>query len=357
VRKRFRSIRYAFEHYHLPEVVDIRQKDILVPVVPAQPVFHQIRVRLRPIPLAGLGQRALEERQPFPFLRRTDAAVGVGAGQDVRRGHRHRVARPVGRERPIEDSRIPKLPGPAFMAGRAGHPPHIAGNQLPQHDVLSIESCMQVYARPGPLQALKQLDERKVGPDESTEIANNTREALSLGFEQLLQDICSSKVGAISSVDASRQARNEREWHTLLEVCAVVGVLLIDQRAVYDPSTSNDRLLLGLKGEFSEIELRVLNERSQAAIREKAKRGELHLMISAGYLETPDGALIIDPDQRIEHAISFVFGKFRELASIRQTHSWFIVNQIEIPVASSLRSLSGKAGIRLRGPRESLGRR
>ncbi len=154
------------------------------------------------------------------------------------------------------------------------------------------------------------------------------------GFEQLLQDVCSSKVGGILSVDASRLARNGREWHTLLEVCAVIGVLLIDREAVYDPRTSNDRLLLGLKGEFSEMELRILNERSQAAILEKARRGELHLMISAGYIKTVDGELRIDPDQRVRQAVTLVFDKFRELGSIRQTHSWFIANEVEVPVAT-----------------------
>jgi len=138
-----------------------------------------------------------------------------------------------------------------------------------------------------------------------------------LGFEQILQDICSSKVGAIFSVDASRLARNGREWHTLLEVCAVVGVLLIDQGAVYDPGSSNDRLLLGLKGEFSEMELRVLSERSQAAILQKARRGELYLMLSAGYVKTVDGSLRIDPDQRVQHAVRLIFAKFRELCQRR----------------------------------------
>ncbi len=155
-----------------------------------------------------------------------------------------------------------------------------------------------------------------------------------LGFEQTIQEVCSSNVGAIFSVDASRLARNGREWHTLLELCAVVGVLLIDWESVYDPGASNDRLLLGLKGEFSEMELRILRERSQAAIQEKAKRGELHLMISAGYAKSPDGALRMDPDRRVRQAIELVFTKFRELGSIRQVYSWFIDNRLDLPIAT-----------------------
>jgi DNA invertase Pin-like site-specific DNA recombinase len=152
-------------------------------------------------------------------------------------------------------------------------------------------------------------------------------------FDQLLLEVCASHVGAIFSVDASRLARNGREWHTLLEFCCVVDTLLIDPQASYDPKLSNDRLLLGLKGEFSEMELRVLCERSQAAIKQKAQRGELYLMISAGYVKTSDHGLRKDPDQRVQQAIDLVFLKFLELGSIRQTYKWFIEHRIEIPVA------------------------
>jgi len=154
------------------------------------------------------------------------------------------------------------------------------------------------------------------------------------GLELLMQDVCTSSVGAIFSVDASRLARNGREWHTLLELCGVTGTLLIDRDTIYDPQSSNDRLLLGFKGEFSEMELRVLRERSQAAIQEKARRGELFLMISAGYVKHINGELRLDPDQRVKKAIDLVFCKFRELGSIRQVYHWFTNNHVELPIAT-----------------------
>lgn len=154
------------------------------------------------------------------------------------------------------------------------------------------------------------------------------------GFERLMKQVCSATVGAIFSVDASRLARNGREWHSLLEVCGVVGTLLIDHDSIYSPETSNDRLLLGLKGEFSEMELRVLRERSQAAIKEKARRGDLYLMISAGYVKSLDGKLKIDPDKRVQEAIALVFQKFRELGSIQQVQAWFVSSQVDMPVAT-----------------------
>jgi DNA invertase Pin-like site-specific DNA recombinase len=155
------------------------------------------------------------------------------------------------------------------------------------------------------------------------------------GFNRLLADVSANQVGAIFSIDASsRLARNGREWHTLLEFCGIVNTLLIDRGMVYDLKLSNDRLLLGFKGEFSEMELRVFQERSQAAIKAKAQRGELYLMIGAGYIKGPNHSLIKDPDQRVQKTIALVFEKFQQLSSIRQTHKWLVEQKIEIPVVT-----------------------
>jgi DNA invertase Pin-like site-specific DNA recombinase len=77
------------------------------------------------------------------------------------------------------------------------------------------------------------------------------------GFEKLLAAICEGRVGAVVSLEASRLARNGRDWHTLLEFCGLVGTLIIDEDAVFDPRSPNDRLLLGMKGTMSEMELSV----------------------------------------------------------------------------------------------------
>jgi DNA invertase Pin-like site-specific DNA recombinase len=94
------------------------------------------------------------------------------------------------------------------------------------------------------------------------------------GFERLLGSLCDGKVGAVLSIEASRLARNGRDWHTLLEFCSVVGALLIDADGIYDPAHMNDRLLLGMKGTISEMELASFRQRAQAAIDQKARRGE-----------------------------------------------------------------------------------
>jgi len=87
------------------------------------------------------------------------------------------------------------------------------------------------------------------------------------GFQRLVAEICSGAVGAIFCIEASRLARNGRDWHHLIELCGMTGAVVIDPDGVYDPAIINDRLLLGLKGTMSEFELNLLRQRSLEAIR------------------------------------------------------------------------------------------
>jgi DNA invertase Pin-like site-specific DNA recombinase len=93
------------------------------------------------------------------------------------------------------------------------------------------------------------------------------------GFEKLLAAICEERVGAVVSLEASRLARNGRDWHTLLEFCGLVGTLIVDEEAIYDPRSPNDRLLLGMMGSLNEYELDLLRQRSLSARYEKARAG------------------------------------------------------------------------------------
>jgi excisionase family DNA binding protein len=153
------------------------------------------------------------------------------------------------------------------------------------------------------------------------------------GFERLLAAICSGDAGAVFALEASRLARNGRDWHTLLEFCALVGSLIIDEDGVYDPRLVNDRLLLGMKGTFSELELSTLRQRSQEALRLKAARGDLHTTVAIGYRRSADDRLEQDPDQRIREALSLVFRKFREIGSVRQLVLCLCQEGIELPTA------------------------
>ena len=153
------------------------------------------------------------------------------------------------------------------------------------------------------------------------------------GFERLLRALCDGQVGAVFSIEASRLARNGRDWHTLLEFCSIVGALLIDAEAVYDCRLTNDRLLLGMKGTISEMEVAGFRERAHAAILQKAQRGALVRRVPIGYIKGPDDRIEKDPDARVRSTIDLIFRKFTELGSVRQVHFWLDQQQIQLPAA------------------------
>jgi DNA invertase Pin-like site-specific DNA recombinase len=152
------------------------------------------------------------------------------------------------------------------------------------------------------------------------------------GFQKLVAFVCSGSIGAVFCIEASRLARNGRDWHHLIDLCALVGTLIIDPDGVYDPRLVNDRLLLGLKGSMSEYELSLLRQRSQAARDSKAKRGELRFSLPPGYCWDELGQIEMDPDERIRETIHLIFRKFRELGSIRQAFLWIKQAAINLPV-------------------------
>ena len=151
------------------------------------------------------------------------------------------------------------------------------------------------------------------------------------GFENLISDVCQGQVGAIFALEASRLARNGHEWHQLLEFCAIVDTLIVDHDGIYDSKHPNDRLLLGLKGTMSELELATFRQRSQEAIRQKARRGEYYASIPVGYIHPGEGRLEKNPDQHVQRTIRLVFEKFREFGSARQVFLWMRQESIELP--------------------------
>jgi excisionase family DNA binding protein len=153
------------------------------------------------------------------------------------------------------------------------------------------------------------------------------------GFERLVTAVCTGDAGAVLAIEVSRLARNGREWHTLLEFCGLVNCLIVDEDGIYDSKHVNDRLLLGLKGAFSELELSILRQRLQEALRRKAARGELHTSVAVGYIRTEDDKLEVDPDERVRETLRFVFRKFAEFGSARQVALWMTDERIKVPTA------------------------
>ena len=152
------------------------------------------------------------------------------------------------------------------------------------------------------------------------------------GFQKLVALVCSGSVGAVYCIEASRLARNGRDWHHLIDLCALVGALVVDGDGTYDPRLVNDRLLLGLKGTMSEYELSLLRQRGLAARDSKAKRGELRFTLPPGLCWSEAGRIEFDPDERVVGAIRMVFSKFRELGSARQVFLWLRQCQLTLPV-------------------------
>jgi DNA invertase Pin-like site-specific DNA recombinase len=151
------------------------------------------------------------------------------------------------------------------------------------------------------------------------------------GFERLAAEVCSGEVGAIFCLEGSRLARNGREWHHLIDLCGMVGAVVVDLDGIYDPSLTNDRLLLGMKGTISEFEVNLFRQRSTEAILQKARRGELQIQIPVGFCWAPSGKLEKDPDPRVQQAMEMVFRKMTELGSVRQVLRWFREENILLP--------------------------
>ena len=139
------------------------------------------------------------------------------------------------------------------------------------------------------------------------------------GFQRLVAEVANGHAGIVLGLEVSRLARNNADWHRLIELAALTQTLILDEDGVYDPAYFNDRLLLGLKGAMSEAELHVLKARLQGGIRNKARRGELEVPLPIGLIYHPDGSVALDPDQSIRGAIQLLFDTFRQTASASAT--------------------------------------
>jgi excisionase family DNA binding protein len=159
------------------------------------------------------------------------------------------------------------------------------------------------------------------------------------GFERLVAGLCAGEVGAVLCFDASRLARNGRDWHHLLELCGLVEARVIDTDGVYDPCRPNDRLLLGMKGSISEFELGVLRARMLDAARAKARRGELRISVPIGYIWDREIGLGFDPDRRVQEVIRLIFTRFRELGSARQVLLSMSKDEVHFPRPSDGKKL------------------
>jgi DNA invertase Pin-like site-specific DNA recombinase len=168
------------------------------------------------------------------------------------------------------------------------------------------------------------------------------------GFQRLVAEVGLGHVGLVLGIEVSRLARSCRDWHQLLEMCALFDTLIGDADGIYDPSTYNDRLLLGLKGTMSEAELHILKARMHEGRRAKASRGELVLGLPRGYVLKPSGEVALDPDEGVQQVIRLVFAVFERRRSVSGVLRYLVDHDIQLP--DRIRTGPNKGDVRWNRP-------
>ncbi len=209
------------------------------------------------------------------------------------------------------------------------------------------ESTRLQYGLAGRAQALGWAADRVLVIDEDLGRSATTIEGRT-GFQRLVSEVSLDHVGLILGVEMSRLARAGKDWHQLLELCALFRTLIADLDGVYDPTQYNDRLLLGLKGTLSEAELHVLKQRMHQGRLSKARRGELTFPLPIGYVWGPDGTMAFDPDEQVQAVVQLVFRKFAELGTLHGVLRYLADHEIRVGVR--VREGPGKGDLVWRRP-------
>jgi len=152
------------------------------------------------------------------------------------------------------------------------------------------------------------------------------------GFARLVTEVTMGRAGVVLGIEMSRLARTGRDWHQLLELCSLSGVLLADPDGVYDPGIYNDRLLLGLKGTMSEAELYLIRQRMLSGRLAKAQRGELAVPLPIGYVRRPSGEAVFDPDEQAQHVVRLVFSAFSRIGTVNGVLRYLVGHGVQLPV-------------------------
>jgi DNA invertase Pin-like site-specific DNA recombinase len=151
------------------------------------------------------------------------------------------------------------------------------------------------------------------------------------GFKELVGRVGLNEVGLILSIDVTRLARNCSDWYPLLDICGMHGCLIADRDGVYDPGSANGRLLLGLKGTISELELHTIRSRLTAGLLAKAERGELALTLPIGLVRDPSGVVVKDPNLEVQERLELMFTTFLKVRSVAKVMREFNDRGLELP--------------------------
>ena len=214
-------------------------------------------------------------------------------------------------------------------------PPHLARaayvyirQSSPQQVRRNLESGRRQYALEERARALgfKQV---VVSDDDTGTTGTGCRERP--GFGRLLAAVCNGDVGAVFALEASRLARNNRDWHHLIDLCVLTETLVVDAEGIYDPRLLNDRMLLGLKGTMSEFEIGILRQRAREAYNQKVPRGEWVTRVPVGYVRGGPAGIELTPDRAVQAAMRGLFLRFEQTGSLRQVFLWYHQPQLVMP--------------------------
>ena len=195
------------------------------------------------------------------------------------------------------------------------------------------ESTERQYALSGRARELGWPVERVVVIDEDLGLSGSGSVARS-GFVRLTSEVALARVGIVLGLEVSRLARNNADWHRLIELAGLTDTLIADTDGIYHPALFNDRLLLGLKGAMSEAELHVLRARLNGGIKNKAARGELRRGLPVGFVwGEDDGEILIHPDEAVVNVIRTIFARFAELGSARRVWLWLHAHDMKFPLS------------------------
>jgi DNA invertase Pin-like site-specific DNA recombinase len=193
------------------------------------------------------------------------------------------------------------------------------------------ESTRLQYGLAGRAQALGWAADRVLVIDEDLGKSGASAEGRA-GFQRLVSEVSLDHVGIILGVEMSRLARSNKDWHQLLELCALFHTLIADLDGIYDPAQYNDRLLLGLKGTMSEAELHILKQRMHQGRLSKAQRGALHFPLPVGYVWSADGEIQFDPDEQVQQVVRLIFRTFDDLGTLGGLLRYLAQHQIQLGV-------------------------
>lgn len=219
----------------------------------------------------------------------------------------------------------------------AGHQARMAIVYLRQSSASQVEnnreSTERQYALSGRARELGWPTERVLVIDEDLGLSGSGS-VMRTGFTRLTSEVALARVGIVLGLEVSRLARNNADWHRLIELAGLTDTLIGDADGIYHPALFNDRLLLGLKGAMSEAELHILRARLNGGIRNKAARGELRRGLPIGFVwGEEDGEILIHPDEAVANVIRTIFARFAELGSARRVWLWLRAHGMKFPLS------------------------